>query len=426
MADYGNDISTDTSDSDNYTSCEVSIEGSSDNIISDTSWTNIILAESILTPGLQTSIKFQSYTDLLPIKNFDDVKGLPISIYIKKPSLADAPYYLPFDKTIVQTLYRLGGRSSTDANATNNRKLINRTVEELTLHACDETLLNDAASLVSKMWKCTTPSAITDEVLRSCAGAKNLNIEQCDPARDFVAENKHPFGVVAQQANAALAGGNDPSFLHFMTYEKAESGQGTHHFRSLKTMTQQAPIMKLKYDQTGSSYTKPDSIMNYYFPCDFDLLSDILNGVGSNGADMNSLALFNPSKGIFSLLGNQATGCGIGGGAYKIAQSNQGSEKAEYSCPDFVSTYLLKRQARMALLEKDKIALRLTVAWNPIYHVGKMINIELLNNTSGKESYLRYGSGDYLIVALVHNIKAGGYSTITIDCVSKTVGEGQV
>ena len=103
MADYGNeiatDIATDTSDSDNYTSCEVSIEGSGDNIISDTSWTNIILAESILTPGLQTSIRFESYTDLLPIKNFDDVKGLPISIYIKKPSLADDPYNLPFDKT---------------------------------------------------------------------------------------------------------------------------------------------------------------------------------------------------------------------------------------------------------------------------------------------------------------------------------------
>ena len=80
MADYDNDVATHTSDTDNYTSCSVSIEGSGDNIISDTSWTNIILAESILTPGLQTCIRFESYTDLLPIKNFDDVKGLPLSI----------------------------------------------------------------------------------------------------------------------------------------------------------------------------------------------------------------------------------------------------------------------------------------------------------------------------------------------------------
>ena len=417
-----NNIATDTSDPDNYTSVAVSIEGSDENIVSDTSWTEIILAESILVPGLQTSIRFESFVDFLPIKNFDDVKGLPLRIFIEKPSLADYGYTR--SKTIVQTLYRLGGRSSTNPNTQNNRKLINRTVEELTLHACDETLLNDAATLVSKMWKCTTPSVIAEEVLKSCAGAKNLNIEPSDPAKDFVAENKHPFNVVSQQTNAALAGGNDPSFLHFMTYEEAESGQGTHHFRSLKTMTKQAPIIILKYDQTGSSYTQPDAIMSYYFPCDFDLLSDILNGVGSNGADMNSLALFNPSKGIFSLLGNQATGCGIGGGAYKIAQSNQGSEKAEYSCPDFVSTYLLKRQARMAMLEKDKIALRLTVAWNPIYYVGKMINILL--QTNDDQRIPRYGSGDYLIVALVHNIKSGGYSTITMDCVSRTVGEGQV
>jgi hypothetical protein len=166
--------------------------------------------------------------------------------------------------------------------------------------------------------------------------------------------------------------------------------------------------------------------VHYTFPCDFDLLSDILNGVGDTGADISSLAIFNPLIGLFSLLGNQDIGCGIGGGVYKIAMSNQGSAGEQYMCPDFVSTYLEKRQARMALLERDKIALRITVPWNTIYNVGKIIKIRLYNSESGSSKIENYGSGDYLIVSLIHNIKAGGYSTITMDCVSKTVGQGEV
>ena len=79
----------------------------------------------------------------------------------------------------------------------------------------------------------------------------------------------------------------------------------------------------------------------------------------------------------------------------------------------------------MALLEKDKIALRLTVPWNTIYNVGKVIRIKLYNAEVGTKGF-NYGSGDYLITSLIHNIKSGGYSTITMDCVSKTVGQGEV
>ena len=408
-------------DPDLLTSVAVTIDGASPDIVNDISWVQLVLAESILVPGLQTSLKVQNNSNY-PGKNFDSVKGLPLALTIKRKILGR--YGFNDTMQISQTLYRLGGRSTTTPNSEDNRKLINRAVEELTFHACDPTLLNDAANLVSKSWKCTTPNAIAAEVLSSCAGAKNLNIEPSDPARDYIAENKHPFQVVSQQANAALANGNDPSFLHFMTYEKAETGQGTHHFRSLYTMTQQPSIIDLSYTQLYS-YENPTSISSYYFPCDFDLLSDILNGVGSSGADISSLAAFNPQRGSFSLFGNQALGCGIGGGSYKIAMTNQGSESAEYSCPDFVSTYMLKRQARMGLLEKDKIALRLTVPWNPIYNVGKMITISLVNPDNDTRQ-LKYGSGDYLIVALVHNIIAGGFSTITIDCVSRRVGQGEV
>lgn len=419
MAD-GFDLSPQTTDPSNIdilTSVDVAFEGADSSIVSDISWTQVVLAESILTPGLQTSIKLNNNSNFLNGKNFDSVKGIPLYLKMTRPSVGEMQ--------LRQTIYRLGGRSATKPLEQDNRKLINRAVEELTFHACDPTLLNDAANLVSKSWKCTTPSQITAEVLAGCADARNLYIEPSDPARDFIAENKHPFQVVQQQANAALAAGNDPSFLHFMTYEGAENGYGRHHFRSLYSMTKQASIANLIYAEQNA-YNNPYSIMSYYFPCDFDLLSDILNSVGSNGADIGSLAGFNFASGAFSLFGNQALGCGIGGGSYKIAGSNMGTEMFEYSCPDYTSTYLLKRQARMGMLEKDKIALRITVPWNPIYNVGKMITVSLYNPQDTTQTQLKYGSGDYLIVALVHNIVAGGYSTITLDCVSRTVGQGQV
>jgi hypothetical protein len=54
---------------------------------------------------------------------------------------------------------------------------------------------------------------VVSDVLVNCAGAINPDIEPSLPARDYIAENIHPFQVVNQQAEVALAGGNDPSFL---------------------------------------------------------------------------------------------------------------------------------------------------------------------------------------------------------------------
>jgi len=412
--DTGNDPSQEIG-----TSLEVTFLGDHDpTLFRDFSLREVLLAESLLTPGLQTSIRAQSYVHNIPIKWWDILKGQLVNIKIKRPILEKFGY--PTELEVEQTTYRLGGRSATAADGIDNRKMHNRVIEDLVFHACDQSLLNDAANLVSKSWKCETPTSVTEYVLRHCAGVKNFEKENSDPARDYIAENIHPFQVVTQQANAALASGNDPSFVHYMTYEN----KGTHHFKSLKKLSQQAPIITLYFNYTGSSYSIPNSIMNYVFPCDFDLLSDVLNGVNQQGSDINSLATFDPATKSFNMFGNQDVGCGIGGGVYKIAQSNQQSAANRNMCPDFVSTYLQKRQARMTLLEKDKIALRLVVPWNPIYNVGKTLEIKLINTEDQSGSLLNYGSGKYLIVSLIHNIKVGGYSTITLDCVSETVGQG--
>lgn len=390
-------------------SFSLSFEGVSDAAITQFTPMEIVLGESLLTPGLQTSVRVHAWKDNLPVRNIDEFKDRIMDISINRPVLEK--YNLNPYMHIRQTTYRC-----------DNRKLINNNIEEFILHACDQTLLDDAATLVSKYWKCTTPSAVTREVLTSCAGAKSVDIEDCEPARDYAAENIHPFQVVAQQANAALAAGNDPSFVHYMTYENL----GTHNFKSLYKLTRAPSIMTYVFAETGSpqGYANPHAMMTHSFPCDFDLLSDILNGVNANGEDINTLMTFNPLIKSFNMFGNKTYGCGIGSAVVKSSLSNAGSAQQQNSCPDYSQLYLQKRQARMGLLEQDKIALRLTVPWYPDLHAGKIITVNIPNKTDSEQ--LNYGSGDYLIVSLKHIIKYGGFATTTMDCVSRTVGIGVV
>lgn len=374
----------------------------------------IVLIESLLTPGLQTAIKCHSYLHS-PVKNLDSFRNSIAELYIKRPILSQ--FKMKDDLFVRQRVYRMA-----------NRKLINNNNEEFTLYACDDTLLNDARTLVSDSWRCDTPSDVVRKVLQQCLGvpSNKMSVEQSSPARHYMAENIHPFQVIAQQADVALAASNDPSFVHFMTYEN----EGTHKFQSLHTMTKQSPLITLTYSETGEArtdenvggYRNPRAIMTYSFPCDFDVLSDLLNGVEVDGSSINSLIVFNPITKLTSLLGNQALGCGVGGGALKTAVTNLNSAQEQDTCPSDVENHLLKRQARMNLLEPDKVALRLTVPWNPMFHAGYVINIELYSKEH--KGLLLYGSGEYLISVVQHTIKQGGYSTTTMDCVSTTTGFG--
>lgn len=387
----------------------------------------ITLGESLLTPGLQTSALLHSFLHVTPdeegrpgpSKNFDDFKNKRMNIVIERPLLKSDPFKSlgMISRLLVdQRIYRLS-----------ERKLLNNNNEQFRVHACDDSLLNDARTLVSQSWRCTAPSTIVEQVLRGCAGIRNLDIESSTPMRDYIAENIHPFQVVTQQANAALANGNDPSFVHYMTYENF----GTHKFRSVYSLTKEAPPISkpFVFSETGaaSGYGHPLSILKYDFPCDFDLLSDLLNGVDVDGSFINSLISSNPMSGTHSLFGNQAAVCGLGGGVMNIAKTNFNTERDQDQCRSEIEKYLLKRQARMALLEQDKIALKLTVPWNPTLNAGKMIDVAFPRkgvDTGGDK--LLYGSGRYLIVNLTHTIKTGGYSTTTMECVAQTAGRGIV
>lgn len=375
---------------------------------------DITLTESLLTPGLQTAVKFHSTVHNYPVKILDNFKSAVMDISASRS--INISYGYEYFLGISSRVYRL-----------DNRKLINNNIEEFTLHGCDDTLLNDARNLVSKSWKCVNPSAIVNEMLSSCLGAKSRDVESSSPARDYIAENIHPFQVISQQADVALAGGNDPSFVHYMTYEDFSPGdpRGKHHFRSLKSLTAGSKgVAKFYWQETGvdAGYALPSSIITYSFPCDFDYLSDILNGLDIDGKLLSSLVTINPMLKAQSLLGNKAKGCGNGGGKYMTSLTNMNSAQDQDSCNTDVENHLLLRQARMSLLDEDKIALRLTVPFNPGLHAGKMIEVYIANKETN--DFDNYGTGLYLIHSMTHNLKNGGYGTTTMDCVAQSVGGG--
>jgi hypothetical protein len=140
--------------------------------------------------------------------------------------------------------------------------------------------------------------------------------------------------------------------------------------------------------------------------------------------------LINMLSKTFSLLsGNDSedseAGCGNGAAVMKAAISNQNSAEDQDSCPDYAKEYLLKRQARMGLLERDKITLRMTIPYNPNLHAGNIIQLDLMNREAAAMGLpiKNYGSGKYMILHMFHRITQGGYSTTEIDCVSQTVGQ---
>ncbi len=124
-------------------------------------------------------------------------------------------------------------------------------------------------------------------------------------------------------------------------------------------------------------------------------------------------------------MGDDTIGCGMGMGPIKTALTNIVSYPEQFSCPTDVEHYMLLRQARMNLLEQDKIALRLTIPWNPELHVGMVLLARFPKGTGGEAGGIEmlYGTGYYIIASLTHHFLNGGYATTTMDCIAETAGE---
>lgn len=408
-----------TKDTDFLTSLAVSIPGLDSETRDEVTVTEVNLTESLLTPGLQTNIRIQNKINDKSaggsVKNLDNYYGKDVEIIVERPILETLGHY-KFRFTTKQKIYRLS-----------KRERINYEIESFELDACDISLLRDAQNWVSKSWECETPSKVVEDVLRGCLGVFSMDIESSAPPRPYFAENVHPFQAITQQEEVALTTTSyDPSFVHFMTYQTSDGyDTPTHNFRSLTEMSKQNPVFEFIYGAKAAvdlNYAFPSDIMNYSFPCDFDLLSDILNNYDGEGNTKDSIIVQNPLIGAISQYGDP-TSCGT---TPFQSMTNLGTEKAQESCATNVEQFLRKRKARMALLEQDKIALRLTVPWNPMLNVGRVITANFGYIQDDGIQQKSYGSGDYLIVNMTHNIKLGGLGTTVMDCVSKSVGQGRV
>lgn len=385
-------------------------------LFEDFAVTEISLSESLLSPSLHVKVKVSSYRHNGYVKNWDLLSGAKLKISATRPILAEYNYNPKLD--IETTIYRIEDRVP--------RSYQN---EDFVICAIDETALTNASKRISKSWKCTPPHSIAADALLNCVGVPNLVVEQSIPNRTYFAEDIHPYQVVAQQADVALAGTNDPSFLHYMTFENIV---GTHRFESLYGMSRKEIVWNYYYNEKGDveyTWENPFALLSYSNPCDFDLLSDLLNGVDpKTGLNNKSLIAVNPMNGMLDLVNGNLGGCGIGSITNDISFTNKYSAGDEGNCEIDVEHHKLYRVARLQLLEPDKVAFKATVAFNPNLHVGQMIYLEVPNKVQNPDGTITtqpdFGSGYYLISNLTHSIRPGGYSLTMLDCISKSVGNG--
>lgn len=386
---------------------DVQIEGVPAEQLTEISIPEIQMNESLLSASLETVIQMQATIHHIPTRNWDLLKGRTVTFTVYNPNM------IQHELTVAQTIYRQ-----------EDRKQFNYGNENLILNACDPTLLVNHGRRMSQYYRCETPSAVVSSAL-SCVNAQAPDIEESNPKRNYSADNIHPFQVIAEQADVAL-NGNDPSFMHYMTYI---NNGGQHHFKSLKALTQEDSKAQFVYNEKGFDQQLGDvtNIMAYEFPCDFDLLTDILNGLGPDGQPSATLTTINTFNGSTSLINGSIGDCGGMGGALNIeGETDTGTE--DEGCGVHLEDWSAVRQARISLIQPDKIALRIIVPLRVELHAGDMIDVTFINKANPRTTGgdLNYGSGDYLIVNVNHNIKAGGYGVSIFDLVSKSVGQGIV
>lgn len=397
-------------------SAAVDLAGAS---LEDVTVKEVIIGESLLNPSAHAAVTLQSAMYFRPT-NWNYFRCQPITIRIKDNSGNQARTMI-----VNQQIYRADNRHFSVLNTGN--------VEEVTLHSLDQSILTDAETIWEKSWQCSPPGTVVNEALQKIGAQRSIFSQGgTGPGRPYVAESIHPLQAIQQQANVALYNGNDPSYLHYMTIDD-RTGTNVHNFRALTELMNSghtayeiyaadtAAAGGHSFAQTYAGSYAPAALrtaVSFSFPCDYDVLSDILNGINCDGQNMNDVRTFNMSS------GQTSSAMGAITQAANIFKSitNLGTAQQHNTCETNVEKYLVKRQARMAMLEKDKIAFRVTLPWSPWLHVGQQINFTWVNRYV--RSQKQYGSGKYLILHMTHNIQFGGYATTTLDCITNTFGRG--
>jgi hypothetical protein len=411
---------------------------------------NVEFLESLLMPGLQTTLNFDSVSSIPEeVKNYDEFRGAEVHIEAKRPILDtynDTEDATKFTNSFIsdnlqtsQVIFKM-----------TKRKRKNNAVDGLTLVACDPSMIYNKLTRLTAQYYDEPADLIIRKILAKTTDEIKTNTAQM--IDEYTDDGSEPFRSVARISNMALsARGNDPSFLHWMTYKKgddAKTNTPTHHWESLDELVRKPVEWIFTYSdkvRTDDNYANPKDVMDYEFPTDFDFLSDINNGYNVDGSfntkasqvdtvngtaavklpPLNSTdSSWNPLKWLWN---------GFNFGNKVLFNTMQGEGPTIFTTRSSVdpdtdqareNNRTAVRKARLSLLAKDRINLRFRVAFNPNISAGSMVRFLLLNRdeeSSKTDKYL-YGSGDYLVSSLVHTVKLGGLGYTVMDCVSNSKG----
>lgn len=433
--------------------------------------TDVYVHESILSPQIQISVSFQDTTHL--IKNYFQykIKGgeMPkVSLQLKNP-MFDVPDSVP-----------VGGEyrgAKTDATLDiggmvvyrmDNRKNVNYHTEEFTLHFCHPSTILNLKSRMSDFYRMQEVSKIVRDGLKAVGSSALSVVDKTDLRRDYMSNNQHPFQVIAEIADMAMAN-KRTQFLHYMT---TESISGLHYFKSINSLIKEKPIFTFMYNEKGMNQQLTDinNIMVYEFPCDFDTLLDLTGGIIHNSKDYAnhrpSMISMNPFDGGMFLVDGKVHGDkktqGFGGTLNAGAWSNLNNFESnkpygagsstinsivsavsgaasggpagalssllggggggmqvvgDASRPSQVEKYLHRRTEAITHFHRESIDLKIVVPFNPNMHVGKVIRVRFQSKRDYGANSDDFGSGTYLIAHMTHNIKVGSYGVTTMELI---------
>lgn len=383
------------------------------NLIADLTLNEVNISESILSPTIHASFKCEQ--TLEPFRNMDNFYAKPVVIIVKKPILKEMLGKEGINLGLV--FYRLSNR----------KRKSDYTTETFELSACFPTLLADAKAWDKDSY-IGTPSDIVKQIFNNVFNMTgengNIEVEDSYPTISLTGDARHPFQIINNLAERALSiEKNSPTFLHYMTMQNTKGEDiPVHRFESVDGMIARGsinpatPFVYIFKNLPENNYENPFDIMSFSFPCDFDLVSDLLNGHDEGGNEFFNVTTIDPYNGKGSIFGEVF---GEYGTAPFASLTNLDSAYKLDQNPTDVERFLLFRRPRMALLEQDKIALKMTIPFNPRLNAGRVITVKIQKN--GEDLY---GSGDYLIVNMTHSFRPKGISVTILDCVSNTVAAG--
>ena len=405
------------------------------NMTAELSISDVYIYESLLSPMPTMTVKLTDTTHLIKNLYYWKMKGNQppnVKIHILNPYI-DGKKGILIDNL---KIYRL-----------DERKSVNYHTETFNLHMIHNTAFNNMTARMSEYYKKVELSKVIDDAMTSLGVSSASEVEKTEIIRNYMSNNQHPFQVISEIADMAMNGSRVP-YLHYMTFENVV---GKHYFKSLNALCVKNKVVgTYKYNEKGAQrqLIDPYNIMSYEFPCDFDTLLDLSSGILHN-KDLYkdhkpSMVSINPFDSEVYLVDGKSHGArktqGFGGvlntGAWSNinlfeaskggngGQQGPGGQQQQGEIgqgiadqPSQVEKYLHRRTEILSFLHRERVDLKITIPFTPERHVGDKINVEFYSKRDGDGTRKDFGSGEYLVVHMTHNIKVGSYGTSTLECI---------